>query len=468
MRKWLFSLLGLLLHLQPVWGRQNSSTDIDVSCGLERIVQVVLSEGSSMQKNRYYTAQNMAVIAGCRLVIEVMSGDFPPAFSVTLPDGSTLQDDNPHGNNHLYHETAIRQNGDMHIEMWTLKEGQSGAITLRVMPLARYTKPEEIYLQPYVEETASAPPARRSVDVQENLYFADLSEQDETYGNAAADFYRLSVPAEQALTISYGEADSSGLEAFNMVLYTPDGEKFRAEGKKGAQIQFTAKTAGTAYLAATTYWMGGWLGAYYLQIDGLAEPLTRIMTHVPRQEFLASMLRNGRPLCHAAQITMGERAPTLTDQLFTPETFNPGFLEFVIGQLVNQERKKENLPAYSYHAILNKSSRQHSEEMAQLDYTSHDSPLPEFASAQERMKKKFAYPGKKCAENIGQMERLIYESPTFSYDDVAEEIMQMWLNSAGHRRQIMRTDLSCLGVGCAMILLKDRAVFYFTQNFGSR
>ncbi len=64
--------------------------------------------------------------------------------------------------------------------------------------------------------------------------------------------------------------------------------------------------------------------------------------------------------------------------------------------------------------------------------------------------------------------RMIYGSPTFSNDAVAKEIMEMWLNSAGHRRQILRNDLSFLGVGCAMVLLEDRAVFYFTQNFGGR
>ncbi|WP_246256792.1 CAP domain-containing protein [Amycolatopsis anabasis] len=112
--------------------------------------------------------------------------------------------------------------------------------------------------------------------------------------------------------------------------------------------------------------------------------------------------------------------------------------------LVNTERAKAGCGALSADDRLTAAAQGHSDDMAERNYFSHTTP--DGVTFDQRIKKA-GYPSP-AAENIAK------GSAT------AEQTMRMWMNSDGHRRNILNCSFKKLGVG----VTKDG--WYWTQNFG--
>lgn len=119
-------------------------------------------------------------------------------------------------------------------------------------------------------------------------------------------------------------------------------------------------------------------------------------------------------------------------------------------KLVNQERAARNLHKYNYDSKLAKSSRLHSEDMAQNNYFSHTSR--DGRSPFERMKAQ-GYQHGYAAENIA------------AGSSNAEGTMEQWMNSSGHRASILSKNYCDIGVGYAYSS-NNRYRHLWTQNFG--
>ncbi|MGC7093417.1 CAP domain-containing protein [Amycolatopsis lurida] len=112
--------------------------------------------------------------------------------------------------------------------------------------------------------------------------------------------------------------------------------------------------------------------------------------------------------------------------------------------LVNQERAKAGCGDVGVDDRLVKSAQAHSDDMSARNYFSHTTP--EGVTFDQRIKKAgYPQPG---AENIAKG------------STTAEQTMKMWMNSEGHRRNILNCELTKLGVG----VTTDG--WYWTQNFG--
>jgi uncharacterized protein YkwD len=120
--------------------------------------------------------------------------------------------------------------------------------------------------------------------------------------------------------------------------------------------------------------------------------------------------------------------------------------EDVVIQLTNQERAKAGCPALRTDSRLRTAARLHSKDMAAQNYFSHTS-LDGDSFADRIKQAGYPNPG---AENIA----LGYQT--------AATVMQGWMNSDGHRANILNCGLRAIGVG----------VFYgpkgplWTQDFG--
>lgn len=135
-------------------------------------------------------------------------------------------------------------------------------------------------------------------------------------------------------------------------------------------------------------------------------------------------------------------------------------LEYAIEQkifdLTNNERTSRGLKALRWSDTLANAARAHSKDMATRDYFSHDTP--EGKTTLDR----FGY----GAENIHMMPTGNVEGYGYvgrNSDDLAEAIVDSWMNSPGHRANILNGDLDTLGVGVAY----DGSLYYYsTQDFG--
>lgn len=146
-----------------------------------------------------------------------------------------------------------------------------------------------------------------------------------------------------------------------------------------------------------------------------------------------------------------------------------------IHALVNQERAKQKLPALAWTEPLAKIAAKHSRDMARRTYFSHDSPEG------QRFSDRYRAGGYECAIRIGDTiyggaENLalnhLYNSVTTvngrsfydwnSADDLAHQAVTGWMNSPGHRRNILTPHWKNEGLGIAVA--PDGKV-YVTQNF---
>jgi uncharacterized YkwD family protein len=100
--------------------------------------------------------------------------------------------------------------------------------------------------------------------------------------------------------------------------------------------------------------------------------------------------------------------------------------------LTNQERAKNGLAALKVDAALSKMAREKSRDMSANGYFSHTSPT--YGSPFDMMKQ-FGITYKYAGENIAMGQR----SP--------EEVVKAWMNSEGHRKNILNPNFNHIGVG---------------------
>ncbi|WP_413467440.1 CAP domain-containing protein [Metabacillus niabensis] len=100
--------------------------------------------------------------------------------------------------------------------------------------------------------------------------------------------------------------------------------------------------------------------------------------------------------------------------------------------LTNAERKKNGLPALKADTQLSGVAQKKSEDMRQNNYFSHTSPT--YGSPFDMMRD-FGVTYKTAGENIAQGQRS------------AQEVVQAWMNSEGHRKNILSKDFTHIGIG---------------------
>jgi len=103
--------------------------------------------------------------------------------------------------------------------------------------------------------------------------------------------------------------------------------------------------------------------------------------------------------------------------------------------LVNKERKAEGLSELSLNSSLSNIARLKAEDMADNKYFSHNSPT--YGSAFDMMKK-YGITYRTAGENIAKGQKN------------AESVMTGWMNSQGHRANILKKEYTELGVGYAV------------------
>lgn len=101
-------------------------------------------------------------------------------------------------------------------------------------------------------------------------------------------------------------------------------------------------------------------------------------------------------------------------------------------KLVNQERKKAGVPALTLSDQLTNIAYIKAKDMADKNYFSHESPT--YGSPFD-MLKKFGVSYTAAGENIAAGQK------------TAEEVMNSWMNSSGHKANILNKNYTQLGVG---------------------
>jgi uncharacterized protein YkwD len=132
-------------------------------------------------------------------------------------------------------------------------------------------------------------------------------------------------------------------------------------------------------------------------------------------------------------------------------------IEQLVFEMVNAERKKAGLPAYEYNEKLAEMAFYHSKNMIDYSFFSHIDNKGKNPS----QRKSLLFPeimggiGENIAYNYGSSEK-----------EVAKNLMTAWMNSPGHKANILSQKYSHLGNGIAETYDNGYYYFYATQNFG--
>lgn len=126
--------------------------------------------------------------------------------------------------------------------------------------------------------------------------------------------------------------------------------------------------------------------------------------------------------------------------------------ELRIYELINIERRKHGLPALAWNEQLDHAAKIHAANMARFRKMAHTIPEADLPTLSRRAQH-VAYPFGRIAENIA-----------LGFPD-AESVVKGWMNSTGHRQNILNRDVSETGVG---IVRSSSGGLYFCQVFGRR
>ncbi|MET7418496.1 CAP domain-containing protein [Dactylosporangium sp. NPDC005555] len=150
----------------------------------------------------------------------------------------------------------------------------------------------------------------------------------------------------------------------------------------------------------------------------------------------------------SAAPTKAATTPPAKPKTTAPAAGGNASYEAQVLAIVNTERAKAGCKPLAYNAKLTTAARKHSQDMATNDYFSHDSQDGTgFATRITNA----GYKWSGAAENIAKGQR------------TPADVMNAWMNSSGHRANILNCGLKDLGVGLAY----QGKTPIWTQDFGS-
>jgi uncharacterized protein YkwD len=134
----------------------------------------------------------------------------------------------------------------------------------------------------------------------------------------------------------------------------------------------------------------------------------------------------------------------------SPETPSSSPIAADVIKLTNAERARRRVPPLASSPRLMRAANIHAEQMARAGRLDHELPRAKYPRAEDRLKAaKYAW--RAWAENVA-----------FGPRD-ADGVMRVWMQSTGHRANILSTSVTEIGVGHA----KDKqGRMYWVQVFG--
>ncbi|SCJ96876.1 uncharacterized protein%2C YkwD family [uncultured Clostridium sp.] len=136
-------------------------------------------------------------------------------------------------------------------------------------------------------------------------------------------------------------------------------------------------------------------------------------------------------------------------------TYDSGFMaevESMIFNKVNEERSKNGLAPLSYNSTMEYYARIKSQDMGDRGYFDHNNPEGELITAQMQ-RNGVSYSS--WGENIA------YIGGVSDASTLANQFMTNWMNSSGHRANILSSNFTSIGIG----VYKVGNTVYATQEF---
>lgn len=134
---------------------------------------------------------------------------------------------------------------------------------------------------------------------------------------------------------------------------------------------------------------------------------------------------------------------------------DPSVIEQAIHAATNRRRSDHGLETLAYSPHLSAVALQHSRDMARRDFFDHESPDGDGPADRYR---EFGHDARVSGENIALTYHPLNDSP----EEVGRSVVDDWMDSQGHRENILRTQFDAEGIG---VFIDSDSAVYSTQNF---
>jgi uncharacterized protein YkwD len=124
-------------------------------------------------------------------------------------------------------------------------------------------------------------------------------------------------------------------------------------------------------------------------------------------------------------------------------------------RLTNEERVQHGLPPFARHEALEGAAEQHSQEMRELNYFSHTSPVAGRTTPRQRVNE-FGVNPQLVAENI-------FECSGYDVELTSKFAVEAFMKSPGHRQNVLNPTATHIGIG----FVAQNGSVSVTQVFGA-
>ena len=164
-------------------------------------------------------------------------------------------------------------------------------------------------------------------------------------------------------------------------------------------------------------------------------------------------------ICCILVLALSSLTCTLEDSLSPPAiSYTEAEAEELIIVLVNDERQQFDLPTLSEDALLTSLAKEHSTSMVEYNFFSHDRYPGERSLSYNQP------PGTIRGENLSKTPtRRLIPDPYLSLQEVCEWTVSGWMESPGHRENIVESRYNETGVGVSVS--EGGKYLYITQIF---
>lgn len=128
----------------------------------------------------------------------------------------------------------------------------------------------------------------------------------------------------------------------------------------------------------------------------------------------------------------------------------------LIHQKINEQRAKYGLAALSWDPALAKIATDHSKDMAKRNYFSHND------LEGHRYTYRYSSAGYICKQGSGENIYKFSSSRTITEEYLASKAVDAWMDSSGHKRNILSKSFHNEGIGVAFNSVRS---YYVTQDF---
>ena len=153
--------------------------------------------------------------------------------------------------------------------------------------------------------------------------------------------------------------------------------------------------------------------------------------------------------CVMDEIDVWPHIVAYEDEEWPQETFLSSMEEDVFF-LINEQRQANGVAPLEFDPCATLVARDHSRNMADNRFFAHN--CPEAGTPRDRLNRA-GIPWRSYGENIGY---------TYGFRDAVAAVVAGWMNSPGHRKNILNARYTHAGIGIA---LDEKGAFYFTQDF---